>query len=388
MKQVAALNFLTWPDYERLLVTRYVSGGHTGETALHFAQGEIRAILAGNHWTAGKPTPAGSRRLVIERLSRSPDFTELAGEYEYDAGMSRSDAEARAAAETLASLRQKAPDPPKPRNVYQGMAALRHMATAGIGLKNFYAKSKDNDPSAYTTDIREIAAAWEQGARRFKAFIRGRFLVLDVDMKPGKPSGLTSLYKLFPPEVMPRDFQDIPGGSFPCYTKTPSGSYHLYFKYDGPELKIRELAAGVEVKEWQITTPGSEKENGAYVLHGELADAPPLYGVILERIEEVKQEQARQKEEHRQHTRPRAVADRPVRFDKPRITLAALADEAAAAYAGHHDRQVSFAGRACRCKFSRAEARAYVEAHPDIFGNGSDTANTILSVFRDNGGSI
>jgi hypothetical protein len=32
----------------------------------------------------------------LERLSLLPDFTELAGKYEYDAGMSRSDAEARA----------------------------------------------------------------------------------------------------------------------------------------------------------------------------------------------------------------------------------------------------------------------------------------------------
>ena len=60
---------------------------------------------------------------------------------------------------------------------------------------------------------------------------------------------------------------------------------------------------------------------------------------------------------------PRAVADRPMRFDRPRITLDALAEEAAAAYAGHHDRQVNFAGRACRCKFSGAETLSYVKAN-------------------------
>jgi hypothetical protein len=186
---------------------------------------------------------------------------------------------------------------------------------------------------------------------------------------------------------MPRAFRDIAGGSFPWYVQTPSGGFHLYFRYSGDELKIRELAPGVEVKEWQITAPGSEKETGPYVLHGELADAPPLYGAILERIEETKRKQERQKAERLGHTR--AAADRPMRYTPmPRTTLDDLTDEAAAAHAGHHDRQVSFAGRACRCKFSGAEALAHVKANPGIFGNDADTENTVLSVFRDNGGSL
>jgi hypothetical protein len=380
-------NAFTMADYERLLVARYVNGGHTGETASHFARGEIRAILVGNHWTHGKPTAPDPQRFIIERLSLSPNFAELAGKYEYDAGMIRSDAEARAATETLTALCREAPDPSKPRIVYHDLAALRRMTAAGIGLKDFYAKSKDNEPDSYTISFREIAEAWEQGTRRFKAFVRGRFLVLDIDRKPGKTNGLEIFYRLFPRETMPEALRDIPG-TFPCYVTTPSGGYHLYFRYDGPELKLRELAPAIEVKEWQIIAPGSVKENGAYVLHGELSEAPPLYGVILERIENVKQKQARQKEERQQHTRPRAVADRPVRFDRPRITLDDLSGEAASVYAGHHDRQVSFAGRACRCKFSGAETLAYVKANPEIFGSGSDTETTILSVFRDNGGGV
>jgi hypothetical protein len=313
----------------------------------------------------------------------SPDereaFTERAGILEYDAGMSRFAAEALAIAELFT---RKYPAPEKP--VYQGSAAIKKTLAAGIPLKDFYAKSKDNDPEAYTSDLQEIAALWKQGVRRFKAFIRGRFVVLDIDRKPGKADGLASLYKLFPPDTMPQAFQDIPGDSFPCYTQTPSGGFHLYFRHDGPELKLRELAAGVEIKEWQITAPGSEKETGPYILHGEPADAPPLYGVIQERIEAVKRKQEREKAA-RQTGHTRAVADRPVRFDRPRITLDDLVDEAAAAHAGHHDRQVSFAGRACRCKFSGAETLAYVKARPDIFGSDADTESTILSVFRDRG---
>jgi hypothetical protein len=74
-----------------------------------------------------------------------------------------------------------------------------------------------------------------------------------------------------------------------------------------------------------------------------------------------------------------------MRFEKPRITLEDLANEAVTAHAGNHDRQVSFAGRACRCKFSGAETLAYVKSRTDIFGNDADTENTVLSVYRDYG---
>jgi hypothetical protein len=75
---------LTWADYERLLTARYRAGGHTRETAPHFARGDINAILAGNHWTAGKPTPADPHLLTVAAMlaGLSPDereaFTERA----------------------------------------------------------------------------------------------------------------------------------------------------------------------------------------------------------------------------------------------------------------------------------------------------------------------
>jgi hypothetical protein len=108
-----------------------------------------------------------------------------------------------------------------------------------------------------------------------------------------------------------------------------------------------------------------------------------LYGLVIDAIEDVKRKKEQAKAE-RIKPRTRAAADRPMRYT-PRITLDDLAGEAAAAYAGHHDRQVSFSGRACRCKFSGTETLAYVKASPDIFGNDADTENTVLSVFRDNG---
>ena len=116
-------------------------------------------------------------------------------------------------------------------------------------------------------------------------------------------------------------------------------------------------------------------------------EAPPLYGLIIDAIEEMqrKKEQARAKYSQ---SRARAVADRPVRFEKPSITLDTLANQAVSAYNGNHDRQVSFAWRACRCRFSATETLTYVKSRPDIFGEDRDTETTIMSVFRNNGGNI
>jgi hypothetical protein len=277
--------------------------------------------------------------------------------------------------------------PKKPQNEYQGSQAIRHTVAAGVGIKDFYARSSDHDPSAYTTDLEKIAALWNEGhRRRFKAFIRGRFLVLDIDRKPGKVDGVETFYRIFPRETLPAELQNLPD-SFPCYVKTPSNGFHLYFKYTEPELKLRELAPGVEIKERQITCPGSRKENGDYILYGELNEAPPLYGIIIDAIGETyrKKEQARAK-----YSRPRtrAVADRPMRIEKPRITLDVLADEAVSACSGNHNRQVSFAWRACRCRFPITETLTYVKSRPDIFGKDEDTENTIRSVYPNNGGNL
>jgi hypothetical protein len=343
-------------------MSAYVAGGMRPETAARFARGELGAIYKGDHYSrdtsgAMRPTPP-PESLTLEATMRKADtvIAEIIGNYPAPAE--------------------------KPRNIYRSSDAIKHALAAGIGIKEFFAKSKDNDPVAYTTNVQEIAALWNQGKRQFKAFVRGRFLALDIDRKPGKPDGLEAFYRLFPPDTLPAELRGLPQ-SFPCYVQTPSGGFHLYFKYAGPEVKLRELAQGIEIKEWQITAPGSRRENGEYVLHGELDKAPPLFGLIIDAIEETKRKKEQTKTEH---SKPRTkVADRPAQFEKPRIALDDLAQEAVTAHGGNHDRQVSFAGRACRCKFSGADALAYVKSRPDIFGNDSDTENTVMSVYRDNG---
>jgi hypothetical protein len=290
------------------------------------------------------------------------------------------------------------------RPVREGLAALKYMAGKRIALIGAYpsgAMISRQEPENFTADPSVIAALVSgagdpQGRAKGTPISRFYFipqdaglLCLDIDRKPGKADGLENLYKLWGRAALPRALQDIER-YFPCYVSTPSGGYHLYFKYSGPLVRKTDLAPEIEIKHGKpgLTAPGSRKENGAYVLHGNLEDAPPLYGIILDRIEEL------QKERQEKAQSQKAAADRPARPRErkstgqtytPQITLDTLADEATASYGGHHDRQVSFAGRACRCKFTAAETISYAKAHPEIFGTGADTENTILSVFRDRG---
>jgi hypothetical protein len=171
--------------------------------------------------------------------------------------------------------------------------ALRRVIASGVGIKDFYAKSPDNAPESYSLD----PALWKPGGR-YKAFIRGRFLVLDIDRKPANirtdpehGDGLKNFEQWLnrigkPPDLRPLELCDILHGSFPCLVSTPSGGLHLYFKYAGPPFN-GTLTSHVEVKTWTITAPGSVKDGKPYVLHGDFDAAPLLPRFIETRLSRV-----------------------------------------------------------------------------------------------------
>jgi hypothetical protein len=281
---------------------------------------------------------------------------------------------------------------------YEGMSALEYMAKQGIPLIGAYksgAMIAKQEPENFTKNPAEIAALTEgrgdkQGRARGTQIERfyfipkeAGFLCLDIDRKPGKTDGLEELYKVWPKDKLPRTLQDIER-FFPCYVSTPSGGYHLYFKYSGQDIRITELCPGVEIKYGRpgLTAAGSMKDGKPYIMYGNLESSHSFYGILINRIDYLQN----QKQE-------RAAVDKPMPSrawqhtwePKQRITLDILADEARAAYAGHHDRQVSFAGRASRCKFPYSETLYYVTTNPAIFGNGKDTETAIKSVYQDNG---
>ena len=299
-----------------------------------------------------------------------------------------------------------------PKRKREGLAALKYMVKLEIPLIGVYesgAMIGKQEPENFTTDIAEIAALMKgkgnnQGKAKGTQIKKFYFIpeavgliCLDIDRKPKKSDGLKELYKLFSRDTLPRALQDIER-FFPCYAKTPSGGYHLYFKHSGEHIRKMNLCPEVEVKHGKpgLTAPGSKKENGDYVLYGAIEDAPPLYGIIIDRIKELEKE----KQIKTAINRPMSLSHNTTPSNwsqRSRITLDILAKEAANQKLGNHDTQVSFAARVCRMQkaaqqkgwnygdFSEAKAQAYVKSHPETFGNDMDTENTIKSVFKDYG---
>jgi hypothetical protein len=154
--------------------------------------------------------------------------------------------------------------------------------------------------TAFTSCLVDIEALHQgkgdsQGRAKGKAINCFRFipkdsnyLIIDIDRNHADGiDGLELFYKFFedigkPRNAMPQAMRDIEGGSFPCYTSTPSGGFHLYFNFDS-NIKLKQNLAGKGIDiiyTKQVTAAGSIKANKAYILHGNLNDAPFLYGFI------------------------------------------------------------------------------------------------------------
>jgi hypothetical protein len=314
---------LTWRDYKALLISHCVNGGTGRETAARFAQGEISAILAGNHWTHGKPTPPDPQAAIIACLleyelsaDEKEQFTERAGILEFDAHMDRATAESRAMAEVLhrrhgaverretCTADPEIPPEPEPRK-YEGSAALTEYTKRGIKLmacvhvENDQKKFRpivgnDKWDSKATADIELIkkymsGVLWPNVPIRLFRFIpyEADLSCLDIDKGHGNGvDGEAEFYRLIrahgydPLPPLLRDLQ-----AFPVRVETPSGGLHLYFSYNGPPIKKAVLAESIEVFNVDpLTAAGSEKENKPYILYGNLDEAPPVPAELLEII--------------------------------------------------------------------------------------------------------
>lgn len=126
------------------------------------------------------------------------------------------------------------------------------------------------------------------GLFRFDPISRG-FICLDIDIKTDKHlNGVENIQKWIRNKELSglvKLFSNL--DQFPCYTRTKSGGYHLYFKANriSPEklnqITNSELIPGVEVKVRGLTAAGSDIfREGAYTMHGEFENAP-LFPVSL-----------------------------------------------------------------------------------------------------------
>ena len=384
-------------------MTAYISGGMEPATAGKFTRGELGAIYKGNHYSrdgsgAMQPTPP-PEALGIEEATAKCEKAIL--------DFIKQGAEPLQETKPQENTASQVPDTQPPTKKREGMEALEYMLSHGIPLIGNYEsgatinKGKaqgDPQENAYTSDLSVIKSLMAgqgdtQGRAKgtqikrfsFRPCAAGLFC-LDIDRKPGKPDGLKELQKIFDLATLPDELKDIEA-HFPCYVKTPNNGYHLYFKYTGAPIKKADLFTSIELKHDQLTAPGSVNKDGKpYVLSGAIENAPPLFGLILDKIQKAGKQAGQEKQAPQ-----KAAADRasnnytPPAHEKPRITLDDLAMETSG---GNHDRQVQFAGKAFRCKYTADEALAYAKSRADIFGTGTDTANTIYSVFRDNGGNV
>jgi hypothetical protein len=393
-------------------MSRYISGGMSAETAARFARGELGAIYKGSHYSRDA---SGAMRLTpppedipIEAARAKCDeaIKEILDLLQRGSGNNerQMNTEAKQAPE-IPPMTERAPMQKR-----EGLTALEYMASLGIPLIGAYANKKmigTETPENFTTGTAEIAALMEgKGNRQGKAkgtpikrfyFIPANhgLFCLDIDAKEGKKNGIQELLKVFDPETLPDELRDIEN-RFPCYTKTPNNGYHLYFRYNGPPIKNSALFPGIETKHGKpgLTSPGSENAEGKpYILHGNIEAAPPLFGLLLAKIQNRDRKPEPQKAAADRRPDPTRTAQSWTR--KPRIDLDTLAAETSG---GNHDRQVQFSGKVYRLQmaarnkgrdyseFTSGAALAYVKAHPDIFGDGDDTERTIKSVIIDNGG--
>jgi hypothetical protein len=139
-------------------------------------------------------------------------------------------------------------------------------------------KEKWNDTA--TADIERIkkyisGALWPNQPIHLFRFIpkEAKLICLDIDKNHSDSAdGENNLYRLLRAkgyDPLPPLLRDLP--SFPVRVDTPSGGIHLYFSYNGPDIKKAKLAEGVEVFHIDpLTAAGSRKGNGGYTLYGNL----------------------------------------------------------------------------------------------------------------------
>jgi len=191
----------------------------------------------------------------------------------------------------------------------EGLEALDQLLALGARLigvypNGAYIASGEDFSGAFTDDpetVRALRAGHgdRQGRARGQKISCFRFcpartgmLCLDIDRGHGnRKDGVEEFYALWEEAgrsrcCLPTFLQDIGQDSFPVYTTTPRGGYHLFFRYHGPAVKKGLLAPNVEVFHTSafLTAPGSVRDGRPYVLHGNFADAPELPPLLRRRL--------------------------------------------------------------------------------------------------------
>jgi len=381
-------------------MSAYISGGMRPETAARFTRGELLAIYKGNHqgrdsagqWRVTPPPEA----IYIESAMRKADAAIMEILRRSAEGAIK---EPSLNAETENGKKSPAAPENAPIPCYEGIDAIREILAAGANVIGvfpsgaFIAKGEDFH-AAFIADVETIKALIsgngdKQGRARGQRIDRFRFcpapaglLCLDIDRgHENEKDGLAEFYAMFEKEGTPRAalpsmFRDIEAGTFPVYTSTPRGGYHLYFKYSGPEIKKCLLAPNVEIfhSNSYLTAPGSMKEGKPYVLHGRIADAPALPPIIDRRIPKPKTEVKGKAFFTFGNDREKNV---------PELVQIAAWAEQDKTYSGKNELCHEIALRAARAgyNYSADEVITFLKSYPQTSGH-NQIRDAVLSAFR------
>lgn len=256
---------------------------------------------------------------------------------------------------------------------------LRQYTELGIALaaRNDYNALIENEFSQrYTNDFSKIEAmangkhnfistTFPKGTpvKRF-SFVPAKhgFICFDIDNKNGV-NGIEALKEFAKEKGL--DLKNTFNKT--AFVKTPNKGFHFYFKcrYTG-KLK-KDLCRGVEIKSnLDLTAGGSIKDGKPYILKGKLAEALELPKEFLELCKAQIYEMPKQ-----------AIYT----GKEKKYSLDFFLNETLEQVQGNHNRQLTFSRKCKTFSFLPEQVLEFIYKHPEHFGTGKDTANTVYSIY-------
>jgi hypothetical protein len=314
-------------------------------------------------------------------------ITERAAIMQYDGGLTRYEAEHRAAGLYGFTKEERETLFPMPRRT--GFDAVLFMADRG---HRFLPWDEEEDRPAckwagehrknFTADTGKLCEWSGAGFRRFM-YLPGLAGYIGIDIDRGHidgRDGLAGFYNIMEalagkkPDRLPRFLRDLPN-NFRCYVDTPSGGLHLLFRYTG-QCKKAEIVHGegkenkIEIKYLNSTLSLGEKQNGPYTLVGDPLDAPDLPVFFAELIN------------------PKPLpAPQPIPYrGKEKPGLEKILDRVVREASSHNDTQKKFAWRAAYFGYGFEETLSFVKSRPDAFGEDTDTETVVRHAWGANTG--
>ena len=245
------------------------------------------------------------------------------------------------------------------------------------------------EPERMITDLNTLTA-WKQKGVTEYGFIpsANNLLILDLDkgdQHANKADGIANFARLVQPAMLNdrlRGYLENFPANFPCYTQTPSGGIHLYFRasYITPELAKRldygKASENIELKyNTKATAAGSVINGKEYILQGQLKNAPKMTLDLLDLLTKPKPQPTKRQYRHFESN-----------GRKWNETPEGIIDKATELYRGlpNHDFIYKTAVLFHNAGMDKATAERYIMQTPQHLErqNQADTQTAINSIYR------